>query len=96
MIHEHNFLAKDRMIFHDHPSYSLDLTSLYFFLFSHSKRVVKGLNLEDIPEILQHVTSTLRVIPSKAYADSFVLWLIEIIIKGNRDFLFVSFLFFIL
>lgn len=67
----HQFLAQHGVAVVDHPPYSPDLAPADFFLFPRLKGVMKGSRYADVMEIKEAVTSVLKGIPKKDFADSF-------------------------
>jgi len=51
----------------EHPAYSPDLAPIVFFLFPKIKEILKGKHFDDIDDIRNNTTATLKAIPQNHF-----------------------------
>jgi len=68
------FLATKQIIVLEHPVYSPDLASNYFFLFLKIKEILKGRHFDDIDIIRSNTTAALKAIPQNQFQNCFEGW----------------------
>ena len=61
------FLATKHITVLEHPAYSPDLASNYFFLFPKIKEILKGRQFDDIDDIRNNTTAALKAIPQNQF-----------------------------
>jgi len=65
------FLATKQVTVLEHPAYSPDLAPNYFFLFPKIKEILKGRHFDDIDDIRNNTTATLKTIPQNHFQNCF-------------------------
>jgi len=58
----------------EHPAYSPDLASNYFFLFPNIKEILKGRHFDDNDDIRSNKTAALKAIPQNQFQNCFEGW----------------------
>ena len=61
------FLATKQITVLEHPAYSPDLAPIVFFLFPKIKEILKGKHFDDIDDIRNNTTATLKAIPQNHF-----------------------------
>ena len=68
------FLATKQIAVLEHPAYSPDLASNYFFLFPNIKEILKGRHFDDNDDIRSNKTAALKAIPQNQFQNCFEGW----------------------
>jgi len=58
----------------EHPAYSPDLASSYFFLFPKIKKILKGRYFDDIDDVRSNTMAALKAIPQNQFQNCFEGW----------------------
>jgi len=68
------FLATKQITVLEHPAYSPDLASNYFFLLPKIKEILKRRHFDDIDDIRNNTMAALKAIPQNQFQNRFEGW----------------------